>query len=59
MYTNYCLFDLKLTRSRRCRRLVAYGNITLIGSDSSYYAEEAEQVAGTVMIREAEPDWEY
>jgi hypothetical protein len=38
---------------------VAYGNVTLIGSESTYYVEESEQVTGAVMMREAEPDWEY
>jgi hypothetical protein len=50
---------MELTSSRRCRSLVAYGNVTLIGSESSYYVEQTEQVAGRVMMREAEPDWEY
>ncbi|RGP78107.1 polymer-forming cytoskeletal domain-containing [Fusarium longipes] len=40
-------------------RLVAYGNITLIGSESTYYAEESQQITGVVMMKEAEPDWEY
>ncbi|KAF5027243.1 hypothetical protein F66182_659 [Fusarium sp. NRRL 66182] len=40
-------------------RLVAYGNLTLIGSESSYYVEESEQIAGAVMMRETELDWDY
>ncbi|KAM0562144.1 hypothetical protein ACHAPJ_002588 [Fusarium lateritium] len=40
-------------------RLVVYGNLTLIGGDSSYYVEESEQVAGAVMVRDTEPDWDW
>ncbi|RKK87966.1 hypothetical protein BFJ68_g16982 [Fusarium oxysporum] len=49
----------QLTRDRKCRRLIVYGTLTLIGSDSSYYVEESEQVAGAVMMRETEPDWDW
>ncbi|KAF5546258.1 polymer-forming cytoskeletal domain-containing protein [Fusarium napiforme] len=44
---------------RKCRRLVVYGTLTLIGSDSSYYVTESEEVAGAVMMRETEPDWDW
>lgn len=44
---------------RRCRRLVVYGSVTLIGSDSWYSAEEPEQIAGPVVRREHEADWDW
>ena len=51
--------DVRLTKLSKCRRLVVYGNLTLIGGDSSYYVEESEQVAGAVMVRDTEPDWDW
>ncbi|CZR48814.1 uncharacterized protein FPRO_03865 [Fusarium proliferatum ET1] len=51
--------NVSLTGHLKCRRLVVYGTLTLIGSDSSYYIEESEQVAGAVRMAEAEPDWDW
>ena len=44
---------------RKCRRLVVYGSLTLIGPDSSYLVEEYEEVAGARLVREQEPDWDW
>ncbi|KAJ4167071.1 hypothetical protein NW765_009000 [Fusarium oxysporum] len=51
--------NVSITGLLKCRRLIVYGTLTLIGSDSSYYVEESEQVAGAVMMRETEPDWDW
>ncbi|SPJ81855.1 uncharacterized protein FTOL_09260 [Fusarium torulosum] len=50
--------NVSITGYLKCRRLVVYGTLTLIGSESTYYAEESEQIGGAVMMREAEPDWD-
>lgn len=44
---------------RRCRRLVVYGSLTLIGPDSSYSVEQSEEIAGARLMREQEADWDW
>lgn len=51
--------NLSIEGTLRCRRLVVYGSVTLIGSDSWYSAEEPEQIAGPVVRREHEADWDW
>jgi hypothetical protein len=44
---------------RKCKKLLVFGSLTLIGSESSYTVEETEEVAGAKMQREQEADWDY
>lgn len=43
----------------KCRRLVVYGNLTLIGPESGYFVEQPAEIAGATMMRETEPDWDW
>lgn len=51
--------EATLTSCRRCKRLVVYGSLTLIGPESSYTVDETEEVAGAVLMREQEADWDW
>ncbi|KKP02155.1 hypothetical protein THAR02_05741 [Trichoderma harzianum] len=42
----------------KCRRLVLYGSLTLIGPDSTYLVEESEEIAGAKLMRDTEADWD-
>jgi hypothetical protein len=44
---------------RKCRNLVVYGSLSLIGPKSTYVVEESEEVAGPKLVREQEPDWDF
>ena len=48
-----------LTCPRKCKRLVVYGSLTLIGAASTYHVEESEEVAGAKLMREQEADWDW
>ncbi|KAH7328564.1 hypothetical protein B0I35DRAFT_417748 [Stachybotrys elegans] len=43
----------------KCRRLIVYGSLTLIGPESSYVVEESEEITGPKLMREEEPDWDW
>ncbi|KAF7551509.1 hypothetical protein G7046_g7707 [Stylonectria norvegica] len=49
--------NLSINGYLKCRHLVCYGSLTLIGPESTYYAE-SEQISGVKVRREQEPDWD-
>ncbi|KAH6879459.1 hypothetical protein B0T10DRAFT_566143 [Thelonectria olida] len=51
--------DLTLHGYLKCQRLVVYGSLTLIGHESTWLAEVSQQIAGAVVRREREGDWEW
>jgi hypothetical protein len=48
-----------LTDHRKCKRLVVYGSLTLIGQTSTYHVEDSEEVAGAKLMRDQEADWDW
>ncbi|KAH6950809.1 hypothetical protein DER45DRAFT_599364 [Fusarium avenaceum] len=51
--------NISITGYLKCRRLIVYGSLTLIGSESAYYVEESEQIGGDVMMKEVETEWDW
>ncbi|KAF4121190.1 hypothetical protein GMORB2_2152, partial [Geosmithia morbida] len=43
----------------KCRRLLVYGSLTLIGAESSYTVEESEEIMGAKLRRDQEADWDW
>ncbi|VUC21877.1 unnamed protein product [Clonostachys rosea] len=51
--------NLSVNGRLHCKRLVLYGSLTLIGPGSSYHVENSEEVAGAILKRDQEADWDW
>lgn len=42
---------------RKCKKMILYGSLTLIGENSGYQVEGEEKIWGAIISREEDVDW--